>query len=75
MYNISIIHFSSYVFGREIDYFNYPKGCFVFTGNDQPEGYFNTHDAGASDSNSRALCTISRGKKSKNYKTVRWKSL
>ena len=68
-------HFPSYVFHEtEFDYSIYPKGCIVFTNNDEPRGFFNTHDSGASDSDARALCTISRGNL-KNYKTVRWKSI
>ena len=53
------IYYPSYVFSGEEDENDYPKGCYVYTGNDLPEGYFNTHDSGASDSDSRSLCTIS----------------
>ena len=59
------IYYPSYVFSAEEDEGDYPKGCYVYTKYNDNKGYFNTHDTGASGSHSRALCTITRGKKSK----------
>ena len=40
---------------------DFPKGCYVFTLSLQPKGFFNTHDSGDSNNNSRALCTRPAG--------------
>ena len=40
---------------------NFPKGCFVLTEGARGKGYFNIHDSGDSNSNSRALCTRPEG--------------
>ena len=47
----------SYYIGRRVDESYYPKGCFVVYTAGYAQGYFNTHDSGDSNSDSRALCT------------------
>ena len=55
------IDYPSYVFINEEDARDYPKGCYVYTGRNPPEGYLNTHHSGDSHSRSRALCTRPEG--------------
>ena len=57
-------YYPSYVFGEVEDEYDFPKGCYVSTYDIPPEGYFNTNESGASDSDSRALCTTAGGKNS-----------
>ena len=45
----------------------FPKGCYVWKSDELSWGYFNTHQSGAGNSRSKALCTIPKGKKLKKY--------
>ena len=55
-------YYQSYVFSNEQDFSNHPKGCYVaLKFPSPPEGYFNNHDSGDGDINSRALCTTPGG--------------
>ena len=62
-------YYPVYEFKAEENNQQYPKGCYVLEYWEAGEirGFFNTHQSGAGEDDSRALCTIPKGKALKKY--------
>ena len=61
-------YYPVYEFKAEENNQQYPKGCYILISEGRYYwGYFNTHQSGAGEYRSRALCKMPKGKKLKKY--------